>query len=52
MGLVLGTTLAFIIWIVMWAIGFKSFDGFILAMTIITLGATARILKPYLPGRV
>ncbi len=51
MGLVLGTTFAMIIWIVLWAIGVKSFDGFIVAMVIITLGATGRILKPYLPGR-
>lgn len=52
MGLVLGTTAAFIIWIVMWAVGFNSIDGFMVAMTIIALGATGRILKPYLPGRV
>ncbi len=51
MGLVLGTTLALILWIVLWAIGAKSFDGFLVAMVIITLGATGRILKPYLPGR-
>jgi hypothetical protein len=51
MGLVLGTTFALILWIVMWAVGFKSFDGFMLALTIIMLGATVRILKPYLPGR-
>jgi hypothetical protein len=51
MGLVVCTTTAFIIWIVLWAIGFKSFDGFILALVIITLGATVRILKPYLPDR-
>lgn len=52
MGLVLGTTFALIIWIVTWAIGLKSFDGFFLATVIITIGATGRILKPYLPGRV
>ena len=52
MGLVLGTAFALIIWIVTWAIGLKSFDGFMLAMVLITLGATGRILKPYLlPGR-
>jgi hypothetical protein len=51
MGLVLGTTFALIVWIVMWAYGAKSFDGFLVAMVIITLGATGRILKPYLPGR-
>jgi hypothetical protein len=51
MGLVLGTTFGLIVWIVMWADGAKSFDGFLVAMIIITLGATGRILKPYLPGR-
>jgi len=51
MGLVLGTTFAMILWIVLWAIGAKSFDGFIVAMVIILLGATARAVKPFLPGR-
>lgn len=51
MGLVLATTSAMIIWIVLWATGAKAFDGFLLAMVIITLAATVRILKPYLPGR-
>ena len=51
MGLVLTATFGLIAWIVLWAIGFKSFDGFLVAMVIITLGATGRILKPYLPGR-
>jgi fucose permease len=51
MGLVLCTTVALILWIVLWATGSKSFDGFLVAMVIITLGATVRILKPYLPGR-
>jgi hypothetical protein len=52
MGLVLNTTFALIVWIVLWAgFGAKSFDGFLVAMTIITLGATAHIVKPYLPGR-
>ena len=51
MGLVLCTTFALILWVVLWAIGTKSFDGFTIAMVIILLGATVRILKPYLPGR-
>lgn len=51
MGLVLATTAALTIWIVLWAIGAKSFDAFMIATVIITLGATGRILKPYLPGR-
>jgi hypothetical protein len=51
MGLVLGTTFALILWIVLWAMGAKSLDGFVVAMVIILLGATGRIVKPYLPGR-
>ena len=51
MGLVLATTFAMLLWIVLWAIGVKSIDGFLAAITIITLAATVRILKPYLPGR-
>jgi hypothetical protein len=51
MGLALTTTFALILWIVLWANGAKSFDGFLVAMIIILLGATVRILKPYLPGR-
>ncbi len=51
MGLVLATTLGLIIWIVLWSIGVKAIDGFMVATVIITLAATVRILKPYLPGR-
>ena len=51
MGLVLATTFAMLVWIVLWAMGAKALDGFLVAMVIITLAATVRILKPYLPGR-
>jgi hypothetical protein len=51
MGLVLATTAALILWVVLWAVDIKAIDGFILAITIITLAATVRTLKPYLPGR-
>ena len=51
MGLVLATTFGLVVWIVLWAIGWKSIDAFMLTTEIITLGATARILAPYLPDR-
>jgi hypothetical protein len=51
MGLVLATTFGLVIWIVLWAIGAKSIDGFMVATVVIVLGATAKILAPYLPGR-
>jgi hypothetical protein len=51
MGLVLATTLGLVVWVVLWAIGWKSIDAFMITALIITLGATAKILAPYLPNR-
>ena len=51
MGLVLATTIGLVAWIVLWAIGWKSIDAFMITAVVITLGATAKILAPYLPGR-
>ncbi len=51
MGLVLTTTAALIVWVILWSIGASGFDAFLVALVIITVGATGRILKPYLPGR-
>ena len=51
MGLVLTTTFGLAVWIVLWAIGWKSLDAFLVTTLIITLGATAKILAPYLPNR-
>jgi len=51
MGLVLVTTFGLVIWIVMWAIGAKAIDGFMITTLVIVLGAAGRMLAPYLPGR-
>jgi hypothetical protein len=51
MGLVLATTFGLVVWVVLWAIGWKSFDAFMITTVIITLAATAKILAPYLPNR-
>lgn len=51
MGLALATTFALALWIVLWAVGWKSIDAFMIATVIITLGATVRLLAPYLPNR-
>jgi hypothetical protein len=50
MGLVVATTFGLVIWIGMWALGVKAFDAFIITVLIVLLGATARIIAPYLPG--
>jgi hypothetical protein len=50
-GLVLATAFGLIVWIVLWAIGAKPFDAFLITTLVVTLGATAKILAPYRPGR-
>jgi hypothetical protein len=51
MGLVIATTFGLCIWVVLWAIGWSALDAFLVTTVIITLGAAARLLNPYLPGR-
>jgi len=50
MGLFLTTIGALVVWVVLWAIGVKSFDGFLLATLIVLLAGTLKLLAPYLPG--
>lgn len=51
MGFVITITGALVAWIVLWALGVKGFDAFLLAVVIILVGASLRILSGYLPGR-
>jgi hypothetical protein len=50
MGLLLTTIAALVVWIVLWAIGVKSFDAFLISIAMILVAATARVFSPYLPG--
>jgi hypothetical protein len=51
MGLILTVTAGLIVWIVLWALGAKGFDAFMIATVIILVGASLKILSGYLPGR-
>jgi len=51
MGLIITVTAGLVVWIVLWALGAKGFDSFLLATMIILVGASLRILTGYLPGR-
>jgi hypothetical protein len=51
MGLLLATILGLTIWIVGWALGGKALDWFLLALGIVVVAATVRIVAPRLPGR-
>ncbi len=50
MGFIATVVGALSIWIVLWSTGTKSFDGFLLALLIITIAAGWRIISPNLPG--
>ena len=51
MALTLWTTFALVLWLVLWSLGAKAFDSFMLAVLIILIGATVESLKKYLPNR-
>ena len=50
MALTLWTTTALTLWVVLWSIGAKAFDAFMLATLIIIVGATIESVKKYLPN--
>jgi hypothetical protein len=51
MGFILATTTGLVIWIVLYALGAKGFDGFMITILIMVVAATVRIVLPHLPGR-
>ena len=50
MGLLLTTTAGLVVWIVLWSLGVKSFDAFLITLLMILLAATARLFAPFLAG--
>jgi hypothetical protein len=51
MGLLLTTTAGLVLWIVLWAIGVKSFDAFMLTVALIIVAATVQLFAPFLLGK-
>jgi hypothetical protein len=49
-GLLLTTTAGLALWIVLWAIGVKAFDAFMITVLMIVVAAGVRVFSPYLPG--
>ena len=50
MGLFLTTCAGLVIWIVLWAIGAKSFDAFLITLVLMIVGAAAHFVWALLPG--
>jgi uncharacterized membrane protein len=51
MAMTLWTTAALVVWIVLWSLGAKAFDAFMITVLIVVIGATIHILKRYRPQR-
>ena len=50
MGLFLTLITGLAIWIVLWAIGVKSFDGFLITLLLLIVGSAAHFVWALLPG--
>jgi hypothetical protein len=50
MGLVAAITAGLIIWLVLWALGQKAIDAFMIPVLIALVAVTLRMVAPYLPG--
>ena len=50
MGVILTLTAGLSVWIVLWALGSKSFDAFLITMVMMIVAAAAHIIWPTLPG--
>jgi hypothetical protein len=50
MGLLITTVVGLVIWVVLWGVGAKGFDAFMITLLLIVVAATARMIAPFLPG--
>lgn len=50
MGLILATTTGLVVWIVLWSIGAKGFDAFMITIAVALVAVTVRTVLPYVPG--
>jgi hypothetical protein len=50
MGFSFAVTAALGLWIILWALGAKGFDAFLVSLLVIVVAVGVRMLLPYLPG--
>jgi hypothetical protein len=50
MGLFLTLIAGLVVWIVLWAIGVKGFDSFMITILMLLIAGAAHVLTPFLPG--
>jgi hypothetical protein len=52
MQVVVALTVGLVVWIVLWALGAKSFDAFMITILLVVVAATARIAEPFIRDRL
>jgi len=50
MGLLLTLIAGLVVWVVLWALGSKGFDAFMITVVMIVVAAAAHLIAPHLPG--
>ena len=45
------TTAALVLWLVLWSLGTKPFDAFMIPILIVLIGATIHSLRRFMPNR-
>ena len=51
MGIVATVAVSFVLWVVLWALGVKAFDGIWIVIGILILAVVTRVLMRHIPGR-
>lgn len=52
MGTIAAFTAGLIVWIVLWSQGAKAFDAFMIPVALLLIGATGRVVMPYVRDRL
>jgi hypothetical protein len=50
MGVLLTLIAGLVVWVVLWAIGAKALDAFLITLLMLVVAAAVRLIVPYLPG--
>jgi hypothetical protein len=50
MGVLLTLIAGLVVWVVLWAIGSKGFDAFMITVLMLVIAAAGHIIAPHLPG--
>jgi hypothetical protein len=51
MGLVATVAASLVLWVTLWALGIKAFDGMWIVIGILVIAVVTRLLARYVPGR-